>query len=192
MMMRFANGYMLYTNLNATVGVQVTPGGNSWSTISDVHRKENFAPINGDEVLKKIAAFKLVSWNYKGQDAKQYRHYGPMAQEFYKAFGKEEYGTIGNDTTINQADFDGINLIAIQALEKRTGELKTENEALKQRLTKVALLEKEAESLHQRIAKMETAFNEQQKLLAQRLAQPEALTITKETKPQVAVSAASH
>ena len=49
-----------------------------------------------------------------------------MAQEFYAAFGQDEYGSIGNDTTINQADFDGINLIAIQALEKRTTQLKEE------------------------------------------------------------------
>jgi hypothetical protein len=179
MTMRFANGYQLFTNSGATVGVQVAAGGNSWSTISDVHRKENFVPVNGDDVLKKIAAFKLVSWNYKGQDAKQYRHYGPMAQEFYKAFGKDAYGTIGNDTTINQADFDGINLIAIQALEKRTAELQKENIALKKELFKVAGLQQENESLQQRIAKMETAFNEQQQGLAKRLAQLEALTSTK-------------
>jgi hypothetical protein len=48
------------------------------------------------------------------------RHYGSRAQDFYIAFSKESYGTIGDDTTINQADFLGINLIAIQALEKRT------------------------------------------------------------------------
>lgn len=63
---------------------------------------------------------RLVSWNYKRQDPAQYRHYGPMAQDFYAAFGKDKYGNIGNDTTINSADFDGVNMIAIQALEKRT------------------------------------------------------------------------
>ena len=51
-----------------------------------------------------------------------------MAQEFYKAFGKDDYGTIGCDTLINQQDFLGVNLIAIQALEKRTVENKKENE----------------------------------------------------------------
>jgi hypothetical protein len=182
MMMRFAGGYMLYTNGQATVGVQVAKGGNSWSTISDVHRKENFAPINGDDVLKKIAAFKLTSWNYKGQDAKQYRHYGPMAQEFYHAFGKDRYGSIGNDTTINQADFDGINLIAIQALEKRTGALKAENQALKDQALKQ---QKDNVALQQTVAQLQIALKEQQNTLAQRLKSLEALVqkqlATKET-----------
>ncbi len=48
-----------------------------------------------------------------------------MAQDFFAPFGKDKYGTVGNDTTIASADFDGINFIAIQALEKRTAALQT-------------------------------------------------------------------
>jgi hypothetical protein len=47
-----------------------------------------------------------------------------MAQDFFEAFGKDDLGTIGCDTLINQHDFLGVNLIATQALEKRTTELK--------------------------------------------------------------------
>ncbi len=131
MMMRFANGYKLYSNSSATVGVEVAAGGNSWSTISDRRKKENFSPVNGEEFLKKIAKFNLTSWNYKGQDSKTFRHYGPMAQDFYAAFGKDSYGTVGNDTTINQADMEGVSFVAIQALERRTQEQTAEIEALK-------------------------------------------------------------
>jgi hypothetical protein len=106
-------------------------GGNAWSTISDVHKKENFEPVDEEEFLQKWRSIPLTTWNYKGQDPSRYRHYGPMAQDFYKAFGQDQYGTIGNDTTINQADFDGINFIGIQALEHRTSELKDENARLK-------------------------------------------------------------
>ncbi|MGB4775694.1 MAG: tail fiber domain-containing protein [Daejeonella sp.] len=138
MMMRFKGGYKLFTAVDivgvGTVGVEIAAGGNSWSTISDRNKKENFEPVNGEDFLQKIAGFKLSSWNYKGQDAKTFRHYGPMAQDLFAAFGKDSFGSIGNDTTINQADFDGINLVAIQALEKRTTELKAENMALKQEL----------------------------------------------------------
>jgi hypothetical protein len=45
-----------------------------------------------------------------------------MAQDFHAAFGTDKYGTIGNDTTINSADFAGVSFIAIQALEKRTAQ----------------------------------------------------------------------
>lgn len=36
-----------------------------------------------------------------------------------KPLVKMNFGTIGDDTIINQADFDGINLIAVQALVKK-------------------------------------------------------------------------
>ena len=131
MTMRFDNGYRLFTNSATTLGVMLTGGSNAWSTISDVHKKENFEPVDGEVCLQKISTMPLTTWNYKGQDPSRYRHYGPMAQDFYKAFGQDQYGTIGNDTTINQADFDGINFIGIQALEHRTSELKDENARLK-------------------------------------------------------------
>lgn len=132
---RFNGGYyFISSNAGASdIGVQVLPGGNSWSAVSDVNRKENFAPVDGENFLQKIRSLNLSSWNYKGQNAKAFRHYGPMAQEFYAAFGKDDYGTIGCDTLINQQDFLGVNLIAVQALEKRTADLKNENDELKKK-----------------------------------------------------------
>ena len=126
MMMRFAGGYKLFSDNNGNIGMQLIAGGNSWSVISDVNKKENFSPVNGEDFLKKIGSMNLTSWNYKGQDPKAFRHYGPMAQDFYAAFGKDAYGTIGNDTTINQADFDGVNLIAIQALVRKMDQLNSD------------------------------------------------------------------
>lgn len=136
MMMRFSGGYRLYstapTDQNTAVGVYLPPGGNSWTTISDSTRKENLRQVDGTSFLQKIARMRLGSWNYKGQDARQYRHYGPMAQDFFAAFGHDELGTIGEDKSINQADFDGVNLIAIQALIKEVNQLKAELSAAKE------------------------------------------------------------
>jgi hypothetical protein len=155
MTMRFANGYMLYTNSAATVGTQVVAGGNSWSTISDRRRKENFAAVNGEDFLKKIARFELTSWNYKTQDPALFRHYGPMAQDFYAAFGKDRYGVIGNDTTIAQADMEGVSFIAIQALEKRTEQLQKENEQLRAEVSSLK------NDLDTRMANLEAAISKQ-------------------------------
>lgn len=134
MSMRFAGGYRLFTNGTSTTGVSIAPGGNSWATISDRRKKENFSTVDGEAFLKKIAKMELTSWNYIGQDPSKYRHYGPMAQDFYAAFGNDGVGTIGNDTTINQADMEGVSFVAIQALVQRTEDLKKENELLKQQL----------------------------------------------------------
>ncbi len=159
---RFDNGYFLYTQgaANTNIGARLEGGANSWSVISDSAKKENFTPVNGKNFLDKIASMNLASWNYKGQDPKNYRHYGPTAQDFYNAFGKDELGTIGNDSTIASADFAGVSFIAIQALAKENKELKEElsgvnNEMAKMRsqdqnnsLT-IAALEKKLRSLDQ-------------------------------------------
>jgi cell division protein FtsB len=54
-----------------------------------------------------------------------------MAQDFYAAFGKDKFGVIGNDTTINQADIEGVSFVMIQALEKRSREQEEEIKKLK-------------------------------------------------------------
>ncbi|QLH46080.1 MAG: hypothetical protein HWD58_10865 [Bacteroidota bacterium] len=54
MNMRFKNGYRLFTNSGSTVGVQVAAGGNSWATISDRRKKENFQGVDGESFLKKL------------------------------------------------------------------------------------------------------------------------------------------
>ena len=148
---RFAGGYKLFTSANLSTGCTLFAGDNAWTTGSDVRTKENFAEVNGEDFLKKISSFHLTSWNYKTQNPKTFRHYGPMAQDFYAAFGKDNYGTIGNDTTINSADFAGVSFIAIQALEKRSSiqhqnitDLKNESAELK---AMILLLRKEMNEL---------------------------------------------
>jgi len=119
----FDNGYTLYTNGSGSYCVYLGHNDNSWRSCSDSTKKVNYRAADGEEVLRKFSAFRLGSWNYKGQDASRYRHYGAMAQEWFTAFGHDGVGLIGNDTSLSSADVDGIAYIAIQALERRTAEL---------------------------------------------------------------------
>ncbi len=145
MTMRFSGGYRLLTGVagdGTTSGVTLAANGTSWGTVSDSTRKENFLPVNGEDFLRKIAGLRLGSWNYKGQDKTAHRHYGPMAQEFFAAFGHDSIGTIGTDTTITTADIDGVMMIAIKALIKENEELKEGNVSMARRLEKLeAILE---------------------------------------------------
>ena len=207
---RFNGGYYFISEKTSstTVGARLLPSQSSWSAISDVRRKEKFLPVNAEEVLKKIGGFQLTTWNYKGQSAKTFRHYGPMAQDFYAAFGKDALGTIGCDTLINQQDFLGVSFIAIQALEKRTAGLKNENEKIKianseikkenillaKKLSDVdriknenAEIKKENESLKQSIAQLEKKLDEQQKLLVQSMAQINSI-VQKQNKTEAIVA----
>lgn len=135
---RFAGGYRLFTTAATTaqqgtpVGVRVDAGGNAWQTLSDSTRKERRVLADGNLFLARINGLRLGSWNYIGQSPDTMRHYGPMAQDFYAAFGHDGVGRSGNATSINQADFDGVNLIAIQALYRRVLLLEAENARLQQ------------------------------------------------------------
>ncbi|MCR5888296.1 tail fiber domain-containing protein [Hymenobacter sp. J193] len=129
---RYAGGYRLFPNSNMSLGVSLAANGNSWQITSDSTKKELVRLADGNRFLEQINRMRLGSWNYKEQDPRTMRHYGPMAQDFYAAFGHDALGTIGNDSTINQADFDGVNLIAIQALYRQVLELKADNARLRQ------------------------------------------------------------
>jgi hypothetical protein len=124
-MVRAAGGTIFYSNADLTAGVQLSPGGGAWASVSDRNRKENFHDEDGERVLAQIAHMPLQSWNYKAQ-APAIRHLGPTAQDFYAAFQLGE-----SDTTINTVDADGITLLAVLALERRTAELRRENEELR-------------------------------------------------------------
>ena len=123
--------------------VTVIAGPVAFTNVSDKTKKENFQPVDGEEVLEKIRGFELTSWNFIGHDPKQFRHYGPMAQDFFAAFGHDDVGQIGSETTINSGDMAGILMIAVQALEKRTAELK-------QKEARIAVLESRLEALELR------------------------------------------
>src|SRR4029453_9388391 len=76
-------------------------------------------------------------------DPKAFRHYGPMAQDFFAAFGHDGLGQIGSGTTINSGDLAGVLMIAVQALKKGTAELK-------QKEAQIAVLESRLEALELR------------------------------------------
>jgi hypothetical protein len=114
--------------------VTVIEGQVGFTASSDRNKKENFQPVESEEVLSKIRELSLTSWNFIGHDPKQFRHYGPMAQDFFAAFGHDGVGTIGTPTTITSTDMDGILMVAAQALANRTLEHKREIDALQARL----------------------------------------------------------
>ncbi|HYR12564.1 MAG TPA: tail fiber domain-containing protein [Longimicrobium sp.] len=111
---RGCGGVKIYTNQTLSAGVELAPGGGSWSTISDRNRKENFLAIDGEEILSRLRSIPMSSWNYLSQD-RAIRHLGPMAQDFHAAFGLGE-----SNLLISTVDIDGVNMAGVQALDGRT------------------------------------------------------------------------
>ncbi len=125
---RATGGVYFYTTAQLATGVYVSAGGGSWVTFSDRNAKEHFAPVNPQEVLVKVAALPIQTWNYKTQDP-CIRHIGPVAQDFRAAFGLGE-----NDTTISTVDPDGVALAAIQGLYQMVQERDATIAALQARM----------------------------------------------------------
>lgn len=122
---RAAGGVFLHTDANLSTGCSLSAGSGTWACTSDREAKKNFRAENGEAVLEAISSMAIESWNYRAEDS-SIRHIGPTAQDFRAAFA---LGT--DDKTIGAVDADGINMLAIQALEKRTTDLGAGNDALR-------------------------------------------------------------
>ncbi|HPY29195.1 MAG TPA: tail fiber domain-containing protein [Verrucomicrobiota bacterium] len=140
---RASGGYMLFSSSGNT-GVSLASGSGSWASMSDRNAKDGFEAVDTQEVLAQVAALPLTSWSYKTEAG--VRHMGPMAQDFYAAFGLG-----ADDKHIATVDADGVALAAIQGLNQkleaksqaaaeRIYQLETENTELKQRLERLEYL----------------------------------------------------
>ncbi len=81
--------------------------------------------VNGYQVLEQVARLPVSSWRYHW-DPPHVRHLGPMAQDWWKAFGVGE-----SDRTICCTDANGVAIVAIQALHRELDELRDEVAALR-------------------------------------------------------------
>jgi Chaperone of endosialidase len=94
-------------------------------------------------VLQKVATMPITSWSYKAEEP-SIRHIGPMAQDFYSAFG------LGLDNKhIGTIDEGGVALAAIQGLYRQNKALERENRTLRAQLG----------AQNARLTKLERAFS---------------------------------
>jgi hypothetical protein len=135
-LVRASGGTTFYSDSGLTAGVTLATGGGSWSSVSDRNVKENFADVDRRELLQKLSAIPVTTWNYKSQDD-SIRHMGPMGQDFHAAFGIGEKAT-----RITTIDADGVALAAIQGLHEivlekdcRIDDLEAQKAGLEARVT---------------------------------------------------------
>jgi hypothetical protein len=110
---RASGGFVLFSNAAATAGVKLAPGSGAWASLSDRHMKTAIVPLDDAVVLAEVAALPLSTWSYTSE--RGVRHVGPMAQDFYAAFGVGE-----DDRQITSIDEDGVALAAIKGLYERS------------------------------------------------------------------------
>src|SRR5262245_33990706 len=115
------------TGWECCTGVPYPPEGQCYEEcmfVSDRAAKHDIRPVDGDEILERLAAMPVAQWRYDEQpDA---LHMGPMAQDFHAAFGLGD-----GDRRIAPVDANGVTMAAIQALHQRVTALQQESEARK-------------------------------------------------------------
>jgi parallel beta-helix repeat protein len=79
--------------------------------VSDRNAKTAIVALNGAEVLTKLTALPVSQWAYKKEPA--VNHIGPMAQDFYGAFGLG-----ADDKHLAPGDLAGVAVIGVKALHK--------------------------------------------------------------------------
>jgi len=116
--------------LNTSTGAYLSSAG-VWTNNSDRSTKYALRALNTRSLLRKVNKMPISSWSYRSEKP-GVRHIGPMAQDFYQAFG------LGLDARhISTIDEGGVALAAIQALYQQNQQLRRQNQALNVRLTRL-------------------------------------------------------
>jgi hypothetical protein len=146
---RATGGFRFRTNLTGTTGCNLPAGSGVFNCTSSRYTKQNFMMVNGENVLSTLRNVPVSTWNYISE-GKQVRHLGPMAEDFYKAFGLG----VGN-TSIGVQDLAGVSLAAVKALDARTAELQEKAAEVEQLRVEVNELKSVNASMEQRLAALE-------------------------------------
>jgi hypothetical protein len=138
-------GLRIAANDPATAQVLIETDGDmtiqgSLTEVSDVNAKENFAAVDGRQVLAAVVEIPITTWNYKA-DELAVRHMGPMSQDFYAAYD------LGADNKhIALKDIGGVALAAIQGLNEIVAEQDAQIEALEARVAELEETESSSNS----------------------------------------------
>jgi len=136
-----SNTNLTTNNTNPPLGVILTKNSGSWASLSDSNAKTAVTPIDHREILRKVAALPVTSWNYKHDPNRRY--IGPMAQDFHAAFG------LGfDDKHISTLDTDGVALSAIKGLVE---EIRDQDKVLAERDAQIEALQRAVESLRKEV-----------------------------------------
>lgn len=134
------------------VGCDLTVSVPSWTCASSRTLKHAYEDVDGEDVLRRLAAMPVTTWEMNG-DSTRTRHMGPVAEDFYDAFGLG----IGR-TAIGLGDIDGVAVAGVKALGVRTDALRAETEMLRAEndalRTTVATLSADLDALRQQHASL--------------------------------------
>lgn len=158
----FTSGGQVGLNNNApTHNLDMSDGayenGGTWTNNSDRNLKDGFTSVDGASLLSKLNGISIQIWHYKA-DGNGVRHLGPVAQDFYNAFGLGQ-----DDKHISTVDEGGVALAAVQELYRQNLEKDSTIQKLSQEVQELKKAQVEMADLETRLARLE---HDQQSLSA--------------------------
>jgi hypothetical protein len=150
--LRATGGFRFRTNLGGTTGCNLPAGSGVFNCTSSRATKMNFASVSGVDVLSRVRALPITTWNYISEGDKV-RHLGPMAEDFYSAFGLG----VGN-ASIGVQDLASVSLAGVKALEARTAELQDKADEVERLRGEVAALRTANAALEDRLTAIEKSL----------------------------------
>jgi hypothetical protein len=134
-------------------GCSLHPGTSGWQCSSDRNLKSNIRPIESRSVLEGVVHMPISQWSMKADTARN-NHIGPMAQDFYAAFGLGD-----NDKYIAQGDAQGVALASIQGLYQLVQEKDEQmRDIVHEKDEQIRRLRAALELLETRVARSESAL----------------------------------
>ena len=141
---RATGGVTFVTKVNTTTGatlaecyLQGSPAvlTSGWTCTSDRNAKERIMAISPQRVLESLVTMPVSEWSMIGSTMRQI---GPMAQDFYRAFGLGD-----SDKAINSINAQGVAFAAIQGLNlKLADQVKTKDSEITKLKARLVAIEK--------------------------------------------------
>lgn len=114
--------------------------------------KTAIQPVDGEQVLAKLAALPLSEWQYKDSTD---RHMGPMAEDFHAAYG------LADDKHVSPKDMAGVAMVAAQSLQRIVKEQQHRILELEAQLAALQTRNTELEELEARLDRIELQMPQQ-------------------------------
>ena len=134
-------------------GCYLKPGTAGWQCSSDRNLKNNIRPIESRSVLEGVAHMPISQWSMKA-DTAGYNHIGPMAQDFYAAFG------LGDRRQIHRARRCARRCARIHSglVPASSGERRADSQRRHEKDEQIRRLQIALELLETRVARSESAL----------------------------------
>ena len=139
-------GVLLYAGALGAGGCFMYNGTSGWACSSDRALKTNIRAIDPVSILRRLVAMPVTSWSMKSRP--DLTQIGPMAQDFFAAFGLGD-----TDKLINTTNAQGVALAAIQGLNQLLNEKDLE---IKKQALRIEQQASRMQALEQMLAAIQT------------------------------------